>query len=210
MRMKNKDKDFNLIIAGIGGQGLLTLLGILSETAVLEGKDVKTSELHGLSQRGGSVEVHIKIGKEIFSPLISQGQADLIIALEWQEALKACYYASKVKGTVFLVNEFFVPVFGKRLPEKISPTKKKEFLKNLEKFSKKIILLPAFDICQKEVGTSVTAGVFLLALAFHKKLIPLKEKSALKALEKVIPRDYLELNLKTFHLAKQKNWEEKF
>lgn len=202
MKIKNKQKDFNLIIAGIGGQGLLTLLRILSEAALFEGKDIKTSELHGLSQRGGSVKVHFRLGKEIFSPLVTQAQADLIIALEIQEALKVCYFASKEKGTIFLVNDLFISLSGKRLPEKISPQKKNAFLKKLKKFSKQASLVPAIDICEKEFGTSVTAAVYLMALACHKKLIPLKEKSIIKAIEKVMPPKYLELNLKTFNSAK--------
>ena len=68
-----------MIIVGTGGQGLITLLQILAEAALIEGYDVKTSELHGLSQRGGSVEVHIRFGKEIYSPLIFPGKANLIL-----------------------------------------------------------------------------------------------------------------------------------
>ena len=91
--MKKNVKEFNIVIVGTGGQGLITLLEIISEAALSEGFDVKTSELHGLSQRGGSVEVHITFGKKVLSPLVSQGEANLIIALEIQEALKACYYS---------------------------------------------------------------------------------------------------------------------
>ena len=75
--MKN---NFNIIISGIGGQGIITLTRILAEAALLQGLDVKTSELHGLSQRGGSVETHIRFGRNIFSPLVRQGSADLIIS----------------------------------------------------------------------------------------------------------------------------------
>lgn len=196
-------RDFNLIIAGIGGQGLLTLLKILSEAALFEGKDVKTSELHGLSQRGGSVKVHFRLGREVFSPLVLQGQADLIIALEIQEALKVSYFASRERGTIFVLNDFFVPVSGKRLPQKISSQKKKEFLKKLKKFSKEVMMVPAVDICQKEFGNSLTSGVFLLAFALDKKLIPLQEKSVIKAIEKIIPQKYLELNLETLKLVRK-------
>lgn len=180
---------------------MLTLLKILTEAALFEGKDVRTSELHGLSQREGSVKVHLRIGRDIYSPLVVQGQADLIIALEIQEALRVCHFASKEKETVFLVNDFFVPVFGRRLPQKISPKKKNAFLKDLRKFSREVILVPAIDICQKELRNPVTAGVFLLSFALHRDLIPLKKKSVLKAMKKVIPRKYLDLNLKTFDLA---------
>lgn len=191
------NKNFNLIIAGIGGQGQLTLLKILAEAALLEKKDVKTSELHGLSQRGGSVEVHLRIGEKIFSPLISEGQADLVLALEIQEALRNCYFASKERGTIFLINDFFVPISGKSLNEK------KELLKNLGKFAKEVILIGANDLCQKELGTSLVAGIFLIAFACQRKLIPLEEKTIKKSLKKIIPSQFLGLNLKTFDLAKK-------
>ncbi|KPJ56779.1 hypothetical protein AMJ49_03850 [Parcubacteria bacterium DG_74_2] len=197
--MANKNKQFNIAIVGTGGQGLITILKIISQAALIEGKDIKTSELHGLSQRGGSVEIHIRFGKEIFSPLVKQGNADLIIALEAQEALKACYYASKQTKTIFLVNDFFVPIPGKKL------LTKNNILKNLRNFSQQIILVPASALCKKQVGTSVTAGVFLISLACFKNLIPLKPNSILRAIEKVIPEKYLELNKKTWILAKTKN-----
>lgn len=199
--MPESRKNFNLIIAGIGGQGQLTLLNILARAALLEGKDIKTSELHGLSQRGGSVKVHFRMGKKVFSPLVTQGQADLIIGLEIQEALRNSYFASKERGTVFLVNELFVSPTGMRLRQKISPQKKKGFLRDFKKLSQEVILVRATDICQKEFNTDLVAGVFLLALAIQKKLIPLKKKSVLEAIKKVILPKFVDLNLKTFALA---------
>ena len=187
-------KQFNMLIVGTGGQGQITLLQILAEAALFEGKELKTSELHGLSQRGGSVEVHLRFGKKIFSPLVSQGKADLILGLEMQECLKACYYTNP--KTDFLINKYFVPIpLQKLLTEK-------EILKNLKKFSKKVTLIEAANICQKEFGTNIVAGIYLLSLASFKKLIPLKPASILKAIKKIIPEKYLELNLKTFNLAK--------
>jgi len=188
-----KINQFNTLIVGTGGQGQITLLQILSEAVLLEGYDVKTSELHGLSQRGGSVEVHFRFGKKIFSPLVSQGKADLILGLEMQESLKACCYANS--KTNFLVNKYIVPIpLVKNLTEK-------EILDNLKKISKNVFLIPADDICQKELGTGVVAGVYLISLASFKKLIPIKPVSILKAIKKIIPEKYLELNLKTFELA---------
>lgn len=195
--MSNKN-EFNLVIVGVGGQGLITLLKIISEGALIEGFHVKTSELHGLSQRGGSVEAHARFGKKIFSPVVKQGGADLIMALEYQEALRACYYASK-KKTIFLINDFFSQVL------KDKPLGKEEVLKNLEDFSKEKVLVAASEICKKEMGREVLAGVFLLSTAVFKNLIPLKATSILKAIEKVIPEKYLEINKEAFNLAKTQN-----
>ena len=191
--MTQKLNQFNMLIVGTGGQGLITLLQIIAEAALNEGYDVKTSELHGLSQRGGSVEVHIRFGKEIFSPLVSQSRADLILGLEMQECLKACYFASP--KTNFLINRYLIPIpFQKSLPED-------KILKVLKKFSENAEVIPAIEICQKEFGTKVTAGIYLLSCAGFKKLIPLKPDSILRALKKIIPEKYLDLNLKTFKLA---------
>ena len=191
--MKSK-KDFNMVIVGTGGQGLITLLQILAEAAFLEGYDVKTSELHGLSQRGGSVEVHLRFGKKIYSPMVAKGSADLILGLEMQECLKAVQYTDK--ETIFLINKFLVPIFGQKALTEA------DISKELKKFSKNVILVPAADICQEKLGNKVVAGIYLICLACFKGLIPLKPNSILKAIEKIVPKKYLDLNKKTFNLAK--------
>lgn len=188
-------KDFNIIIVGTGGQGLITLLQIIAEATLVSGFDIKTSELHGLSQRGGSVEVHIRFGKKIYSPLVTQGRADLIIALEMQEALKATYFANS--KTTFLINQHFIPIpLQKTLSEE-------QILKTLKKVTKKIKIIPAAQICQKELKTNVVAGIYLISLAAYQKLIPLKPEAILKAIKRIIPQQYLELNKKTFILAEK-------
>jgi len=193
MRPNKKVEKFNMLLVGTGGQGQITLLQIISEAALIEDKEIKTSELHGLSQRGGSVEVHVRFGKEIYSPLISQGRANLILGLEMQEALRA--YPLANPKTTFLVNKQIVPIpLVKNLTEK-------EVLKNLKKISKKVILIPASEICRKELGKEVVAGTYLISLAAFKKLIPLKPASILKAIKKIIPAKYLELNVNSFNLA---------
>jgi indolepyruvate ferredoxin oxidoreductase beta subunit len=189
-----KPKEFNLVIVGVGGQGQITLLRILSESALISGYDFKASELHGLSQRGGSVEVQLRFGKNVFSPLVFQAGADFILALEMHEALSALYYASE--NTQFLINDFLSPIPGQ---ESLS---KPEILKEIKKFTKKIQLVEANQICKEKLGKEVLAGIFLISYASFKNLIPLKPNSILKAIKKIIPEKYLELNLKAFELAK--------
>lgn len=186
-------KNFNLVIVGVGGQGQITLLKILAEAALTENFDLKTSELHGLSQRGGSVEVHLRLGKDIFSPLVGQANADLILALEIQESLRALYYASQ--KTKFLINDYLLPIPSEKM------LSKKEILDSIRKFSQNIEIIPAQKICQEKLGNELLAGVYLLSLASKKNLIPLKPKSILRAIKKVVPPKYLELNIKAFNLA---------
>ncbi len=194
-QISNGVKQFNILIVGTGGQGQITLLQILAQAAFFQGYDIKTSELHGLSQRGGSVEVHIRFGQELFSPLISKGKADLILALEAQESLRGLHFTNP--KTIFLINKYFVPIPGQK------GISERRILNNLKEFSKNIIFIPAAEICQKEFETNVTAGIYLLGLAVFKKLIPLKPDSILKAIKKIIPEKHLELNKKTFQLAKK-------
>lgn len=178
--------QFNIVIVGVGGQGLITLLQIIAEAALGAGFDVKTSELHGLSQRGGSVEVHIRFGQKIYSPLVAQGKADFILSLEMQESLRAAYFANS--QTIFLINKYVVPI---SLQEPIS---EQQILTALKEVTKKTNLAEA---------DGVTAGVYLLSLASFKNFIPLKPNLILKAIKKIIPKQYLELNLKAFESAKK-------
>jgi indolepyruvate ferredoxin oxidoreductase beta subunit len=193
-KMAKNLEQFNMVIVGTGGQGLITLLQIISEAAVAEGYDIITSELHGLSQRGGSVEVHIRFGKKIYSPLVTQGKADLILGLEMQEILRGIYFSNP--KTKFLINQLIIPIsLKKSLPEN-------EILNELKKVSKNITVVPADKICQEKLQNSVVSGIYLISLAAFKNLITLKPESIQNAIKKIIPEKFLELNLKAFNLAR--------
>ena len=188
------NKTFNIIIAGVGGQGLITLTQILAEAALLEDYDVKTSELHGLAQRGGSVETHLRLGKKVYSPLIDDVKADLIISLEIQEGLRKITFANS--KTNFVINNMYIAYLGA-----LSKAEVEKKAKNLLK--KKLHLISASEVCKKELENEVVGGIYLLGYVVYKNLIPLKEKSVLKAIEEIIPERYLELNKKAFQLAKK-------
>ncbi|MBU3942708.1 indolepyruvate oxidoreductase subunit beta [Patescibacteria group bacterium] len=185
-------KDFNIIIAGTGGQGLITLLQVLAEASIIQGFDIKTSELHGLSQRGGSVNVHIRLGEKVNSPLISSGSADLILGLEYLETLRNISFANS--KTIFLVNCYSLPFIG--------TISEKQIDKELEKVAKKNkYIVAASEICRKELDKDVLSGIYLLSFASFNNLIPIKPESIEKAIRKVIPKDYLDSNLKAYKLA---------
>lgn len=190
-------KKFNIIICGVGGQGIITLLKILAQSALLEGFDIKTSELHGLSQRGGSVKVHVRIGKEISSPLILPGQADFILALELQESLGAEQFANP--NTIFLVNENLIPILGSNpKPEKIK--------NSINKISNQVYFINATSITAKELKNPVVAGVFLLAYAGFKKFIPISYKSIVRSTDQIIKSShpkYRGINKRAAELAKK-------
>jgi len=188
-----KNKNFNIIIAGVGGQGLITLLKIISRAALLEQKDIKTSELHGLSQRGGSVETHLRIGKKIKSPLVGKGKADLIIGLELLESLRTLPYSNN--ETVFLIDKYLLPFPGSLSEEEIE--------KKIKKIKGDKYIIPAKEICQEKLENDVVSGVYLLSFAAYKKLIPLKPESILEAVSKIVPKKYFEINKKASELAKE-------
>ena len=209
-------KIFNIVISGTGGQGLITLIQILAEASLLEGYDVKTSELHGLSQRGGSVEAYVRFGQKVYpptkkssrsaqnnkiypcfsggvySPLVPLAGADLVLGLELLEGLRMIRYINP--KTIFLVNKYIFPFAG-GLPEEEILLKINGLVKN-EKH-----IIPASKICQEELGAEVVSGIYLLGYAAHKNLIPLKPDLILKAIEKVVPSKRFELNKKAFELA---------
>jgi indolepyruvate ferredoxin oxidoreductase beta subunit len=193
--MPSKIDQFNIVIKGVGGQGLITLLQVIAEAAFLEGYDVKTSELHGLSQRGGSVEVHIRFGKKIYSPLVQYGKADFILGLEAQECLKAISFAGS--QTVFLINKLFIPIPGKDI------VTEEEITQKIKKVSDKIHIIEAADICKKELGNDVTSGIYLLSLAAQKGFIPLSPSVILEAIKKTVAPQYLDINVKTFELSQK-------
>ena len=188
-----KNKTFNIIIAGTGGQGLITLLQVIAEAAHIQGFDVKTAELHGLSQRGGSINTHIRIGKKVHSPLIPLGSADLILSLEYLETLRVIPYSNS--KTKFLINCYSLPFVG-TIPEK----KITEELNKLIKGDK--IIIAASEICRKKLNKDVLSGIYLVSYAVFNGLMPLKPESIKKAIAKIIPPKYLDINQKAYKLAK--------
>lgn len=95
--------ETSIVIVGVGGQGVLTLARWLGEAVLSAGYDVRVAEVHGLSQRGGSVEVHVRFGKEVYAPVVDEGEADVVVALEALEALRGLRYLRQ--GGVLVVNK---------------------------------------------------------------------------------------------------------
>lgn len=187
------DKNFNVLITGFGGQGLMTLIDIAANAAFEDGYDVKSSELHGLSQRGGAVATFLSFGKKVNSPLFARGRADLVIGLELLEALRALDYAGS--QTKILANDYFSPFAG------IMP--KAEILQKLQSLGKKNLqIIKASEICKEKLQKEVLAGIYALGCAVYKNLLPIKPESVIKAMGKIIPQKYLDVNIKAFELAK--------
>ena len=100
-------KDINFLVVGVGGQGALLASTVLAETGVRAGFDVKKAEVHGMSQRGGSVNSHVRWGQQVLSPVIGKGEVDVLLALEKLEALRYVPWLRQ-DGIAFL-GEFKIP-----------------------------------------------------------------------------------------------------
>jgi len=190
-------REFNIVISGVGGQGILTLKLLIAKAAFFQGFDVKTSEIHGLSQRGGGLVSHVRFGDKIYSPMVLQGEANLIFGLEPLEALRTAYYASKEMKTIFVVDTFkWYPVSVMTGEEKYPSL---DYIKkSLEKFSSKVYFVDASKKSMEIAGTNVMTNIFLLGFASANRLLPLKREFILKALEETVPPKFFELNKKVF------------
>ena len=147
----------NIMIVGVGGQGTLLASRILGNTVINEGYDVKVSEVHGMSQRGGSVVTYVKYGEKVFSPIIDRGEADIILAFEMLEAYRALPYLKK--GGKMIVNN-----------QKIDPmpviTGAMEYPENIEgKLKEKVDLTIADALSLAlEAGNAKTVNVVLIGI----------------------------------------------
>jgi indolepyruvate ferredoxin oxidoreductase beta subunit len=197
---KEKMKEFNVIVTGVGGLGAMTLGTVIAEAALKQGYDVRTTELHGLAQRGGSIPLHIRFGDKMYTPLILEGEANLIIALEPLEALRASYFGSKRQRTVFLIDNYKLPpitvsVLGEKYPSMDN------IVDHIKPFAGEIMIINASDIVKKEIGSAITSNIFMIGYAVGKGLIPLKEKFVMEAIAETVPPRYLDMNKKVFEMG---------
>jgi indolepyruvate ferredoxin oxidoreductase beta subunit len=193
-------KEFNVVITGVGGQGVLTLGMIIAEAAIKQGYDVRTIELHGLAQRGGSIPIHVRFGEKMYSPMVLEGEADLIIALEPLEALRTTYFGSKKHKTTFIVDDYKIPpitvsALGEKYPSM------EDIVSQIKPFAEKVMVLNASDIVKKETGSILTSNIFVLGYAVSKGHVPLKENFILEAIKETVPEKYFELNKKIFEMG---------
>ncbi len=188
-------KEFNIIICGVGGQGIILTSEILAIAGMESGFDVKKSEVHGMSQRGGSVVSHIRIGEKIYSPLIEKGKCDFLLSLEKAETLRWVHYLKKDEP-VIIVNdlEILPPLVSLGLdqyPERIE--------ENLKNITKNLYIIPALKIAE-EIGEPRSANILLLG--FLSKFLPFEEKIWEEAIKKNIPQNLIYVNLEAFKKGK--------
>lgn len=185
----------NILIVGVGGQGTLLASVLLGNLALDKDLDVKLSEVHGMAQRGGSVVTHVKISEDgVNSPLIEEGDADVIIAFEELEAYRWLPYLKK-GGTMYVNTQQWLPmpvVMGQaEYPENIMET--------LEKNAAKVKAFDALKIAE-ECGSVKAVNVVLLGAASND--LPFDEAAWIKVIEENVKPKFVDLNKKAFELGR--------
>ena len=187
-------KTKNVMIVGVGGQGTLLASKLLGRLLLKKGYDVKVSEVHGMSQRGGSVVTYVRYGEKVYSPVVDKGEADFIISFEMLEAARWVEYLKK-GGTIVTNTQEINP-----MPVIIGAA---EYPQNLaEKITEKGIIIEAFDALSlaEEAGTSKAVNLVLLGRI--SKYFDFTDEEWMDAIEKSVPAKFLELNKKAFSLGK--------
>lgn len=184
----------SVMIVGVGGQGTLLASKLLGNVLLSQGYDVKVSEVHGMSQRGGSVVTYVKYGEKVFSPVVAQGEADLIVAFERLEAARWLPFLKK--GGRLIVNDQRItpmPVItgAMEYPEDIL-TKIRE--KNVD-----LVELDALSLAE-QAGSPKAVNVALMGVV--SATMRLDEAVWQAALEKCVPPKFLEVNKKAFALGR--------
>ncbi len=184
----------NIMVVGVGGQGTLLASKILGKLFTDKGYDVKVSEVHGMSQRGGSVVTYVRCGERVNSPVIDKGEADFIVSFELLEAAR--YVPFLKKDGVIVTNT-----------QQIDPmpviTGAAQYPENLvEKIAAAGIKIDALDCLSlaEQAGSLKAVNIVLLGRLSHYFDIP--EEKWLASLEAIVPAKFLEVNKKAFFLGK--------
>lgn len=186
----------SLMFAGVGGQGSLLIAEVTSIAATHAGYDVKQTEVHGVSQRGGSVETHVRFGQKVFSPIVTPGEAAAVIALEKLEALRFAHYVQPESG-VILVNDFEIIPGSVTGAIEIYPHETIDYLR--EK-GLNVVTIPASQTA-RDLGDGRMANVVMIGAL--SQLLAIPQSSWQKALHLRLPSRYLEGNLKAFAAGRE-------
>ena len=191
--MNNTTK--NILMAGVGGQGVILASEIVAEAVMLSGFDVKKSEVHGMAQRGGSVTSHVRFGKKVYSPIIRDGSVDILFSFELLETLR---FLSVLKDDpIILVNQQKILPPSVTLGQDTYPEKIAEQLQ--EKYPRfKLINAPALAL---QAGNARAVNVaFVGALS---RYLEIPESCWHEAIETMLPAKLVKVNLKAFTLGRE-------
>lgn len=187
----------NILLVGVGGQGTILASKILTHAALAQGFQVKMSEIHGMAQRGGSVVTQVRMGEEVYSPVIDPGEADIIVAFEQLEAYRWAHFLRK-DGVLIVNNQKIVP-----LPVLIGAAKyPATIINDLNEKVSKFVEIPALQLAA-EAGNAKSTNVVLMGTLSRYMDFP--DEAWQAAMEARIPAKLLEVNRTAFARGKQFN-----
>jgi indolepyruvate ferredoxin oxidoreductase beta subunit len=191
------NKEINIIICGVGGQGVVVVSELLGNAAVRGKVAVKGSEVLGMAQRGGSVFSNLRLGGDVVAPMTPEGKCDVLIAVEPSEALRNIQYLAK--NSVVVLNTTTVLPYTVYLGKSGYPAQD-EIIKKLKEVTDRIITLDASGLA-KQAGSLQSANVVMLGALFGTGLIPVKEETAKEAILARFKAKVGEINIKAFDLG---------
>lgn len=185
-------KTTNIMIVGVGGQGTLLASRILGAAVIGAGYDVKVSEVHGMSQRGGSVVTYVKYADKIHSPIVDKGEADIILAFEQLEAYRTLPWLKN--GGKMIVNT-----------QKINPmpviTGAAEYPKDIIKKLSESADITSLDALSLATQAGSTKAVNVVLIGVMAKNTSISYNDWITALKNTVPEKFLDINLKAFELG---------
>jgi len=198
--------EFNVVLAGVGGQGILLAAEILGTAAVRDGLNVRVSEIHGMAQRGGAVISNVRIGSRVLAATVMEGQADVLLGFEPVETLRSLGFASE-KTLVIMNSQGIMPT---ELTAKMQsyPTLE-EVEKKIRRFTERVVVVDAVKLAER-AGNVLAQNVVLLGVLAATAHIPVKKESLMEALGELVPVKHLDVNVKAFELGYKYGKEAKF
>ena len=186
--------SINIMIVGVGGQGSLLASKLLGKIFLENGFDVKVSEVHGMSQRGGSVLTYGRVGEKVYSPIIDEGEADYVISFEILEAARAAKFLKKDGKIISNLQEINpMPVVAGKAEYPVSLA---------EKMKDMGIDIDAFDALQLAEEAGSSKAVNLVLMGRLSKHFGFSEEEWIETIEKSVPAKFLEMNKKAFRLGR--------
>jgi indolepyruvate ferredoxin oxidoreductase beta subunit len=190
-------EEFNIVIAGVGGQGILLAAEILGAASLKGGLNVRVSEIHGMAQRGGAVVSNVRIGEKVTAPTVLDGRADVILGFEPLETIRNMRFASE-KTVVLMSDEIIIP--SGVAAGSIEYPSLKEVTKKIHGFTKNVVVVEAARVAV-EAGSIVTRNAVMIGALAAAGKVPVKIESLKEALCELVPARYLEVNVKAFDLG---------
>ena len=186
--------SINIMIVGVGGQGSLLASKLLGKIFLENGFDVKVSEVHGMSQRGGSVLTYVRVGEKVYSTIIDEGEADYVISFEILEAARAAKFLKKDGKIISNLQEINpMPVVAGKAEYPVSLA---------EKMKDMGIDIDAFDALQLAEEAGSSKAVNLVLMGRLSKHFGFSEEEWIETIEKSVPAKFLEMNKKAFRLGR--------